>query len=148
VMWKPMWMYTPGGVPAGMHASLNLIGNPIIWWSGFVVMLGIGWAALTGKNKVALFLAGLYFLQCLPWLLVTRTSFIYHYYPFLPLLILGIAYAASRLNYGKWLPRIMLGSYLILVIVAFGLYYPLVTATPVSEDYIDSLRIFDSWSVL
>lgn len=148
VMWKPMWMYTPGGLPAGMHASLNLIGNPIIWWSGFVIMLGIGWTALNGKNKVALFLAGLYFLQCLPWLLVTRTSFIYHYYPFLPLLILGIAYAASRLNYGKWLPRILLGTFLILVIVAFGLYYPLVTATPVSEDYIDSLRVFDSWSVL
>jgi len=148
VMWKPMWMYTPGGIPAGMHASLNLIGNPIIWWSGFVIMLGIGWTALTGKNKVALFLAGLYFLQCLPWLLVTRTSFIYHYYPFLPLLILGIAYAASRLNYGKWLPRIMLGSYLILVIVAFALYYPLVTAMPVPESHIESLRIFDTWSVL
>ena len=148
IMWKPMWMYSPGGVPSGMHASLNLIGNPIIWWSGFVVMLGIGWAALTGKNKVALFLAGLYFLQFLPWLLVTRTSFIYHYYPFLPLLILGIAYAASRLNYGKWLPRFTVLTYLMLVITAFVLYYPLVTATPVSESHIESLRVFDTWSVL
>jgi len=148
VMWKPMWMYSPGGLATGMHASLSLIGNPIIWWSGFIIMLGIGWSALTGKNKVAIFLAGLYFLQCLPWLLVTRTSFIYHYYPFLPLLILGIAYAASRLNYGKWLPRITLATYLILVIVAFALYYPLVTATPVSENYIESLRVFDPWSVL
>ena len=141
-------MYTPAGVPAGMHASLCLIGNPVIWWSGFVIMLGIGWTALTGKNKVAIFLAGLYFLQSLPWLLVTRTSFIYHYYPFLPLLILGIAYAASQLNFDKWLPRIALGTYLILVITAFLLYFPLVTATPVSETYIESLRLFDTWSVL
>ena len=111
-------------------------------------MLGIGWTALTGKNKAAIFLAGLYFLQCLPWLLVTRTSFIYHYNPFLPLLILGIAYAASRLNYGKWLPRVILVTYLILVIAAFVLYYPLVTATPVSESYIENLRVFDTWSVL
>lgn len=142
-----MDVYTRGA-PNWKHASLNLIGNPAIWWSGFAVMIGIGWTALHGRNKVALFLASLYFLQFIPWLLVTRTSFIYHYYPFLPLLILGIAYAASRFNYDKWLPRMALLSYLIVVITTFILYYPLATATPVSETYIESLRIFDTWSVL
>ncbi len=145
IMWRPLWMYTPGNTPEGMHASINMIGNPMIWWTGFAIMLGVAWVAVAGKDRAAMFLAGLYFLQCLPWLLITRTMFIYHYYPFLPLVIWGIAYAASRMNYHNLAPRAVLAGYMLLVIGAFVAYYPLVTAMPVPDGYVEGLRLLDTW---
>ncbi len=145
IMWRPLWMYTPGGIAEGMHASINMIGNPMIWWPGFIVMLGLAWVAVAGKDRTALFLAGVYFLQCLPWLVITRTMFIYHYYPFLPLVIWGIAYTASRMNYDHVAPRAVLAGYILLVIAAFAAYYPLLTAMPVPSGYVEALRLLDTW---
>jgi dolichyl-phosphate-mannose--protein O-mannosyl transferase len=145
---QPASMFRSGGLPAGVTATLNIMGNPAVWWAGFLAMLGVGWRALSGRDKTAVFLAGIYFLQGLPWLLVTRTTFIYHYLPFLPLLILAICYWLARLDLRRPSVRIVLALFGILVIGGFALYYPYVTALPVPKTYTDAVRVFDSWSRL
>ena len=111
-------------------------------------MLGLGWRALRGRDEVAVFLAGIYFLQGLPWLLVTRTTYIYHYYPFLPLLILGTVYWLVRLDTGRRAVRVALGVFAVLVVAGFAAYYPYVTGTPVPVAYTEAVRLFDTWSRL
>ncbi len=147
-MWQPVAMFSFGGVAEGMSSSLSMIGNPVIWWVGFVVMIGLGWVALAGRNKAIIFLAGIYFIQCLPWLLIGRTTFLYHYYSFLPFVILGIAYVISRLDFSKTWHKLLVGLYVAAVIAAFVAFYPLVTTTAVPVEYVDSLRLLPPWSVL
>lgn len=147
-MWRPVSMFSSGAAGEGMRASLNMLGNPLIWWPGFVVMVGLAWIALKGRNKPAVFLAGIYFIQCLPWLLIDRTTFIYHYFEFLPFVILALAYGISRLDLRKRWTRGAVVLYLCAVIAGFAAYYPLVTATPVPIEYVNALRIFPPWSVL
>jgi 4-amino-4-deoxy-L-arabinose transferase-like glycosyltransferase len=148
LMLKPASMLTLGGVPRGTTATINILGNPVIWWAGFAAMLALGWRALAGRDEVAVFLAGVYFLQGLPWLLVSRTTYLYHYFPFLPLLILGTVYWLVRLDTGRWPVRAGLAVFALLAVAGFAVYYPYVTGMPVPVGYTQAVRIFDGWSRL
>lgn len=148
LMLQPASMLTLGGVPAGKTATLNILGNPVIWWSGLAAMLALGWRALRGRDETAVFLAGIYFLQGLPWLLVSRTTYLYHYLPFLPLLILGLVYWLVRLDTGRRPVQAGLAVFALLVVGGFAVYYPYVTGMPVPAGYTQAVRIFDGWSRL
>ena len=131
-----------------MRATVQILGNPVVWWTGLAAMLALGWRAALGRDRIALVLAGIYFLQCLPWLLVTRTTYLYHYLPFVPLMILGIVYWLQWLDLRRPGSRATVGLLALAVVAGFALFYPYVTATPVPVDWTDRLRVFDSWSRL
>ena len=148
VMWQPVSLLKIASVPEGMRATLQIMGNPVIWWTGFAAMLALGWRATLGRDRTAIFLSGIYFLQCLPWLLVTRTTYLYHYLPCLPILILGIVYWGHRMDFRHRTPRVVAGLFALAVLTGFALYYPYVTATPVPVDWTDRLRVFETWARL
>ena len=148
IMLQPVSLVTIGGLPEGMRATVQILGNPVIWWIGLAAMLALGWRATLGRDRIALFLAGIYFLQCLPWLLVTRTTYLYHYLPFVPLLILGIVYWLQGLDLRRSGARATVVALALAVVAGFALFYPYVTATPVPVDWTDRIRLFDSWSRL
>ena len=108
----------------------------------------VGWRAALGRDRISVFLAGIYFLQGLPWLLVTRTTYLYHYLPFLPIMILGIVYWMQGLDLQRGRTRAALVLFALAVVGGFALFYPYVTAAPVPERWTDSLRIFPTWSRL
>ncbi|MEG1800836.1 MAG: phospholipid carrier-dependent glycosyltransferase, partial [Oscillospiraceae bacterium] len=77
---KPIW-YSITMLPGGMASSISAFGNPLIWW--LTPFAAVGTVGLAWKKKdTGLWLIVLGFVfSLLPWVFVTRLSFIYHYFP-------------------------------------------------------------------
>ena len=133
---KSVWFYS--GYPDGKLSNISSTGNPAVWYvSAFgAVLMAVCWCfdrerRTTGMTVVFVgILAGL-----LPWALVTRCVFLYHYFSTLPFVML----AAIALLYGLeekmpylWpVKLIWLGS----AALFFILMYPAISGTPCSYAY-------------
>ena len=80
----------------------------------------------------------------LPWLLIERITFIYHYLPCIPLLILALClWVQTR----KQQTAIIIGL-LMTSLILFGMFYPVIAGLPVPADYGASLRWLPEWKTL
>ncbi len=144
LLYKPVQeIFIATKLPENYRSAISMVGNPVIFWSGFIAMLGWGWRALGSQCKRAIFLAGVYFFTFLPWILVQRPSFFYAYFPFVPVLILGLATAVAAQ------PRFRIPLSLGLLTAAslmFAFFYPAISGLPMPEDYFTLLHWFESWS--
>lgn len=90
------------------------------------------------------FLAGF-----LPWTLVIRTTFIYHYFTCVPFMVMMIGYAIKILyDNADNKKAVIIGSivYVIIAIVLFIMFYPVLTGQPVSYEYVKNwLKWFETW---
>ena len=110
VIGKPMY-YASDQYPlsgTGLHHSIFSFGNPVVWWGGLGAMLlcVLRWLMtrryLTGDSPdrwhlnadgfqvryVFLFIG--FLAQYLPWVLVPRGTYIYHYFASIPFLIVAV----------------------------------------------------------
>ena len=89
-----------------------------------------------------------YLAEYLPWCLVTRIAFIYHYFPSVPFVVLMLMYcvreAGTRLS--KRGRLILVSGYAAAALGLFLLFYPVLSGQTVSGQYVDTLlRWMDSW---
>jgi len=95
-------------------------------------------------RKLLLIMAAMVF-QYIPWIFITRSSYIYHYFSIVPFLILSIVYIIKIFvdNYpkGKVLAYIYLG----LVFALFVLYYPGLSGLEVPVEYMGYMKWFGTW---
>ena len=136
------------------RSSIVLLGNPAVWWLGFIAILGITAVTVTevvGKkftlrNHVPeVFLVVLFFFQWLPYVLISRVVFIYHFYVNMPFLCLASAFLISKYWGKKWV-KVLAVAYFALVVATFVLFYPVISGAPASSSTIDSLKWFGSWA--
>ncbi len=143
----PMWFYDGKSyLPSGMISSISCMGNPAVWWTGFVAMV---WTIVETAWKRRASVVGViltigFLSQYLPWTLVPRSMFIYHYFASVPFIIIATAFLLGRLEEKR--PKAFLWSALLLVAAAaalFILFYPLESGMPVAISYAKHLRWFD-----
>jgi dolichyl-phosphate-mannose--protein O-mannosyl transferase len=83
--------------------------------------------------------------EFVPWLLISRETFIYHYFETMAFLILltGVLakYLIERTKYGKKAVFIYMGVCLLL----FILFYPVTTGVVIPRSYADVIRWLPSW---
>ena len=135
------------------RSTIVLMGNPVIWWIGFAAMVIIT-AVIVNQvysKKFTLrdhlpevFLAVLFLFQWLPYVLISRVVFIYHFYVNMPFLCLASAFFISKYWSRKWV-RILSVAFFVLVISIFVLFYPAISGSPASPSTIDSLKWIRSW---
>ena len=84
------------------------------------------------ENKAA-FLMTAYAAPLLPWIFVSRYTFIYHYYPSVPYLalLMGI-WAEQHGKKGQIILFVCVG----VSAVLFLLFYPIITGTRVDQNYV------------
>ncbi len=147
-MQRPIYYYSGSlaNLPSGVGSSIVSMGNPLVWWIGFVCIFPSIYFAIKKRDKGILIAFVGYAVQFFPWILVTRVCFIYHYFTAVPFIILMIVYVAKNLVEDKIINKKILWIYLALVLVLFIMFYPVLTAREVSREYIDSLRWFSTWS--
>ena len=92
MMLRPIWYYQAKLMPQGMLSSIVSFGNPLVWWPGFIAVLMSFYVAITRKDKLLRMLLIAYCSQYLPWILVPRLTFIYHYFAMVPFLVLILTY--------------------------------------------------------
>lgn len=150
----PMWYFSTRSAPEGMGSTIVAMGNPVVWWLGLAAFLMVAAAfvkrhlyiddqnmllhfrAKTDYPAIGIVLIGLAS-QFLPWVLVPRGTYIYHYFASVPFIILCIVLVIDWL--GKKHPngvKILLWSVVILALGAFILYFPFASGLTVSKNWL------------
>jgi len=145
IMKRPIFYYS-GETPEGLKEGISAFGNPLVWWVGILAFLMVLYLAVMQKDRKCRYLTLGYFSQYLPWILIGRVVFIYHYFPSVPFLALMIGYCMKVITdkKPKWKPAMFV--YAGLAVVLFILFYPVLTGTPVDAEYVSHyLRWYDSW---
>jgi dolichyl-phosphate-mannose-protein mannosyltransferase len=140
---KPLWLYYDDKyVPPGYWATIVTLGNPLIWWAGMLAFLALcyrlaGWRRFSIIHYALILTASLY----LPWVLVSRITYIYHFYPVLPLFLVLLAFMLEpfwRMKRGRVIVYVVLGGALALLV----LFFPALTGIAAPKHYIEWLRWF------
>lgn len=143
---RPIWLYQGEGLPKGMISSIVSMGNPAIWWLGALLLLALLFFAELRQGSALPFILLGFFSQYVPWVLVPRITFIYHYYGCVPFLILLVGVFFQRLEersspYARWI-----WVYGLAVVVLFTMFYPILSGAVVSQSYVGRfLRWLPSW---
>ncbi|MGB1560913.1 MAG: glycosyltransferase family 39 protein [Sinimarinibacterium flocculans] len=141
---KPLWIYTGEGHP---RTAISILGNPAIWWGGLLVLIAAVWRNLGRVHRTDVLLLGGWASLYLPWALVDRTAFNYHYYPSALLLILLLARYLVRWSQ---LPRLQaLPLYAVMLAgLLFVWFYPTISGHPAPLAWFESLRWLPTWWML
>lgn len=162
---RPIWFFSSDPADAaGHYSTIVSMGNPLLWWSGLAALAFSVWEWFK-KRALPSGVALVGFLSVyLPWVLVPRLTFIYHYFtavPFLALALLAVFNWLSegpwrkevwrrQLAVGKWeveleLAPLVMAGMAAACIVLFAVYFPAISGLPTTRDYVHSLMLFDSW---
>ena len=147
IMTRPLFQYQTV-ISSTVRQGMSSIGNPAVWWFG---IFAAGYAIyrfaksgfnLKGSNRDLVFLLIAYAAQFLPWALVTRLTFIYHYFPSVPFVVLIITFF-----FHKYVRQTHFKiSYAIIVFALFILFFPVLSGMPVTVEFVDRfLRWLPGW---
>jgi dolichyl-phosphate-mannose-protein mannosyltransferase len=147
IMQKPLWYYG-GQAPLGKASLIVALGNPAVWWVGIIAIISTLWIGLKKKDKTVLFLFIAMCANYVPWMLIARLTFIYHFFAMLPFMIFCIVYVIRHVKESN--PRSNLDplvySYYAVVLGLFIMFYPILSGATVSRSYVDyTLKWFSSW---
>jgi len=144
LMLKPVWLYV-SYLPLSMKSTIVLLGNPAVWWAGFACVILAVERAVRKRDLACIFIATFFFFQWLPYALISRITFLYHFYVSVPFLCLASAYFLSKYWSTKW-GKAAAVAYFAIVVIMFGLFYSVISGTPASNSWIDSLKWLNGWS--
>ena len=154
---RPIW-YFAGDTQEG-YSTISAFGNPLLWWAG-IPALGAA-ACLWWKERfrwAGLVLAG--FLSVyLPWVLVPRLTFIYHYFTAVPFLVVALCGVFSLLYQRGGFSRqltfpggiqcsgatLLLAAFTAACLLLFAVYFPVLSGSPTTRDYANALELFETW---
>ena len=147
LMIRPIFYYT-NAVTDTIRQGISSFGNPAVWWTGiFATVAAI--VTLRDKEKTEhrqtiIFLLIAYAAQYVPWIFVFRATFIYHYFPSVPFVVLLITFFFKTYVAPKY-PNLV-WAYAASVVGLFILFYPVLSGTPVSVDFVQTfLRWLPNW---
>ena len=144
--------------------SIFCIGNPVIWWLAIPAVIISVWLWIRNRNELLdtpdksfpifseldtslVFLLIGFLAQYLPWTLVPRGTYIYHYFASVPFLILIISVLQHQIK----LHSIMIGKNTIMIVLigalaAMILFFPYVTGIMAPVSWLDAGRnILNIW---
>jgi dolichyl-phosphate-mannose--protein O-mannosyl transferase len=139
----PLWLYA-SHLPANIVSTIVLMGNPAVWWVGFAFLILAVKEAVRTRDFACIFITVFFFFQWLPYVFISRITFIYHFYVNVPFLCLVTAYFLNKYWSRKWGKAAAL-AYFAGVVVVFWLFYPAISGTPTPTSSIDSLKWLGSW---
>ena len=158
---KPMWYYSAAFPAMGKASTIMAFGNPAVWWTGLVAILFVlGYSAyrnalpmlrVTGGRDDAYDRAmpviAVGFLSAyLPWVLVSRLTFIYHYFASVPFIILATAQGLRYLErHNKKLSHALMLVLGVAAVALFIAFYPYASGLEVSREWLARMNWFKNW---
>lgn len=143
IILRPVWLDVTY-LGNSIKSTIVLLGNPAVWWIGFASIIVT--TAISGLKKRinGIFIATFFFIQWIPYMLISRITFLYHFYINIPILCLASAYIINKYWDRKWIKIVTL-IFFLLVIVLFGYFYVVISGVPASSSFIDSLKWLPGW---
>ncbi len=152
---RPMYYASAAYVPTGFSYAIFSLGNPAVWIAGIasIVLMWVLWTAIRVDRRRALrrgeevkgmpevspvFIMIGFAAQFLPWVLVPRGTYIYHYFASVPFIILATVYTLNLLYkiFGAGGRTVAI----VLMVVAFLLFvalFPYISGVTVPHWYLD-----------
>ena len=126
----------------GTKSTFGAFSNPLVCWGGLLAMGGMVWLVIRDRDHRAGFILIGYLANLLPWVLVSRLTFAYHYFPCTVFLVLALGriFEGLRRRDRKW--KLSVGSFTAVCVGLFVMFYPVLSGMRVSEDY---CRHFLKW---
>ncbi|MCI2046991.1 MAG: phospholipid carrier-dependent glycosyltransferase [Faecalibacterium sp.] len=144
---RPVWYYMGGGLPAGKYASIAGFISPAVALVGLAAWLRTAQRQLVGEGSRASGVVIVALLSSLlPWVMVTRCTFLYHYFPCVPFLIAAAALELGHLA-EKSPRRAKKAGMAVLAAAAvlFLWFYPVLSGLPVGRIWAASMQWLPSW---
>ena len=161
VIARPMWYYNADFKTPGMASSILAFGNPAVWWTGLAgILFVLGYSVyrnalpalrvLPGRDDEydrALPVIAVAFLSgYLPWVLVSRLTFIYHYFASVPWIILATAQGLRCLERRAARAAHVLAALLAVAALALFIgFFPLASGFEVPRAWCDAMNWFHNW---
>jgi len=139
---RPIWYEYSEAAPQ-IHRGILAIGNPFVWWASLPAFCLVAWRAVRTRAMPETFLLVGFVISYLQYAFISRVLFLYHFMPALPFLIMGLASVMARVRARGGGTVVWL-----LIIVAVGwfvVYYPVLSAVPMSNERMMRLMWFRSW---
>ena len=125
-------------------------GNPAVWWGGFAAVLILSglWLmrrlrpkAEDGEDIRPALVILSYLAQYVPWMLVPRGTYLYHYFPSVPFIILAAVLVLCYLyRKNERLGRIVTAAYLVIALALFIGFFPYYSGIRVSAAWLNAMR--------
>lgn len=153
-MVRPILFYS-NKITSTISEGISSFGNPAIWWIGIPAASYAVYRAIAYSDKTAVFLLIGYAAQYVPWFFVTRYTFIYHYFPSTPFVVLLLGYCMYNFynmqtsESGR--KKIIIGCsiYCGIAIVLFIMFYPVISGFPINKNYVFGfLKWFKTWTLI
>ncbi len=154
LMIRPVRYFSSVYTLTTIRQSITGFGNPLVWWAGIPAFGFTLFMAIKKKSSSAVFLCVAYLAQYLPWMFISRPTFIYHYFTCVPFVTLMIGYCFLQIKI-KLTEKNVLDNRAfccLLIIYAaatygvFQLFLPVLSGAEVSTFYIeDYLSWLKSW---
>ena len=142
---RPVWYYKNSYLEAGLQGSIAGFYNPVICWAGLFCILLLLWRQVSarGTAKGAGVLI-LYASQLLSWMLVSRCTFMYHYFPSSVFALTAIVLVLTQMKRQDRAKKIGAGV-CIAALVCFAWFYPVLSGLPVPTLWAQSTKILPSY---
>ncbi|HUF05764.1 MAG TPA: phospholipid carrier-dependent glycosyltransferase [Candidatus Binatia bacterium] len=141
---KPTWFFS-GSYDADQVAVIYNGGNPILFWAGIPALAACAVLAWKRRSMALVLLVAAFAFQFIPWIRIERATFAYHYLTAVMFAMVAVAYLVDELlRRPAW--RDLAIGYLALVVVVGVLIFPLGSALPVPDWYINAARALPPWN--
>jgi dolichyl-phosphate-mannose-protein mannosyltransferase len=133
--------------------DVHAMGNPVLWWLStaaiFIILYLLFTSLFKYKNNyyfgLFIFILINYLANLLPWIVVSRCTFLYHYMSSYSFALLGIGWIIQQCLISRFIFNRRLGiMMLLLVSLAFIYWLPIYLGLPLSQTGFN-IRIFLSW---
>ena len=145
IIGKPMWFYDGHEFSEpGWTSSISCMGNPAVWWGGLAALIFVVVQLIRGKGDKSYLLVVVGFMaQFLPWTLVERSTFIYHYFASVPFIILAVVlwFDWVRRREFSWYKPAVYG-FVAAALAMFIFFYPVISGTPMPLSWAQYIRWF------
>jgi dolichyl-phosphate-mannose--protein O-mannosyl transferase len=133
--------------PDSTKACIGAFASPLVAWGGLIGEVILLIHAIYKKSGMALFLFVAWFAELAPWLIISRTTFEYHYFGCILFLVFAIVYVMNEIweKSGGHCKGIVYG-YTGYALFLFALFYPALSGLTVPRWYCYAfLKWFNSW---
>lgn len=144
IIWKPL-LDANDMVNATDVSAISCMGNPAIWWIGIPCELFVLFRWILNRDKKAGFLFVSYAAQYIPWMSISRITFIYHYFPSILFVMLMMGYTMDCIvRKFKWGKKAVT-AYLVTAVIVFFIFFPVVSGYPINKEWGMKLRLLKEW---
>jgi dolichyl-phosphate-mannose--protein O-mannosyl transferase len=146
---RPMLYYLNYSVGDGVKSAFSAFGNPLVWWGGIGGILIMFYHAIKDRDSKAQIILVNFAVQLVPWIIIKREVYVYHYFASTIFLMLSLCYIFSKfidrdaVRGRRWTVGITAAAG-----VLFAMFYPVISGVIVSQKYAQYvLKWFPRWPV-